>query len=323
MAKISKKLISIVVPLYNEEASVPAFNTALLKQLKLLPNYRFEIVYVNDGSIDKTATLIKNFVSQNKDIKLLELSRNFGKESALTAGITLAKGNAIITMDGDLQHPVNMIPKFINKWESGSVVVVGVRQKSKSDSTIKKGGSRIFYKTFNAFGDQTIVPGSTDFRLIDSSVQIEFIKLKESGRMTRSLIDWLGFNPSYVSFVADDRAAGHASYKLSKLIKLAMDSFVSSSPAPLFLFGIIGFFITTASLLLGVFILVEQLLFGDPWNLQFTGTAMLAILILFLVGLILMSQGIISVYLSHIHTQSKQRPLYVIDYNNSKGIDKN
>lgn len=318
----NSKLISVVVPLYNEEAGIKTFNDYLFSQLKLIPSYNFEVIYVDDGSDDNTAPIIKDLSKNSKGIKLLKLSRNFGKENALTAGISAAKGDAIITMDGDSQHPANMIPEFIKRWHSGSMVVVGIRQKSKSDTLIRKSGSKIFYKTFNAFGSQTLIPGSTDFRLIDKSVQAEFIKLKETGRITRGLIDWLGFSPSYITFDANDRLSGSANYSFNKLAKLAMDSFVSSSPVPLFIFGIIGFFITTTSFLLGLLIFIEQLLLNDPWHLKFTGTAMLALLILFLVGLILMSQGIISVYLSHIHSQSKQRPLYIIDYQNSDGIDK-
>jgi hypothetical protein len=174
---------------------------------------------------------------------------------------------------------------------------------------------------FNKLAGQHMIPGSTDFRLIDRSVQQAFMQLKESGRMTRSLIDWLGFKREYIYFESKARSEGSASYSLHKLVGLAADGLVSMSPRPLYLFGYLGVIITFASLLLGLAVIIEQLLLNDPLSWDFTGTAMLGILILFLVGIVLMSQGILSLYISKISEQSKQRPLYVVDYSGSVGIN--
>jgi dolichol-phosphate mannosyltransferase len=167
---------------------------------------------------------------------------------------------------------------------------------------------------------QELVPGSTDFCLIDQAVQQAFLNFKEDGRITRGLIDWLGFRREFIYFEARARADGSSSYSRQQLMGLAANSFVSLSPKPLYLFGYLGVLITVAALLLGTSVLIEQVILGDPWHWKFTGTAMLGILTLFLVGIILLSQGILSLYISHIHSQSKGRPLYVIDYSGSSGI---
>jgi hypothetical protein len=167
-----------------------------------------------------------------------------------------------------------------------------------------------------------MVPRSSDYRLIDRSVQQEFIRLQEPDRMTRGLIDWLGFERAYIEYPASARVngSGTAGYSIAALTKLAANSFVSLSPTPLYLSGYIGILITVGSLLLGAFIIIEQLILGDPWQLKFTGTAMLSTLVLFLVGILLISQGIMALYISHIHSQSKNRPLYIIDQAGSRGL---
>jgi glycosyltransferase involved in cell wall biosynthesis len=315
--------ISVIVPVYNEAGGLRAFHESLVEQLETSVKNAYELIYCDDGSTDDTAHLIQEIRSKNEHIKLIRLTRNFGKENALTAGINEATGQAIILLDGDGQHPVELIPKFITSWTEGSPVVVGVRDSSKQKQYFKSVRSKWFYKLINLFTRNELQPGSTDFRLIDRSVQQAFMSLQETNRITRGLIDWLGFEPTYIHFVAKNRLAGSASYSSSQLMQLAANSFVSLSPRPLYIFGYLGIFITFGAFILGVTVFVEQLLLGDPLNWKFTGTAMLGILILFLVGIVLLSQGILSLYISHIHSQSKGRPLYVIDYRKSGGIRRN
>ncbi|MDQ5953860.1 MAG: polyisoprenyl-phosphate glycosyltransferase [Patescibacteria group bacterium] len=312
-------IISVVVPVYNEQNSLQQFNDKLLDFISNQKD-EYRIIYVNDGSTDDTYAVLKKIVSDNKLVSLVSLSRNFGKEIALSAGIYYAQGDAVITLDGDGQHPVSYIPNFISKWQKGAAVVIGVR-KNHGGSSFKKLASGIFYKLFNAFSDVKLVPYSTDFRLIDKNVRAEFIKMQETNRINRGLIDWLGYSRDYVYFEPNLRHAGVAKYSFAKLIKLASDSFVSLTPVPLYIFGFIGIIITPLALLLGLFIIFEQYILGDPLLLDFTGTAMLGVLIIFLVGMVLMSQGIIGLYLSHIQAQSANRPLFVIDYSKST-IDK-
>lgn len=304
--------------MYNESEGADIFHyEILLPQIKKSVKNDYEIIYVNDGSRDNTLEILTAIAKKNQHVKVVNLSRNFGKEIATTAGITLSTGAATIIMDGDGQHPPAILGEFLEKWKAGAQVVVGIRSSNQKEGFVKKLGSKAFYRLFNYTSGSQIVPRSTDYRLIDSVVRKEFIKFTERNRITRGLIDWLGFQRDYVTFNSPARLAGEASYKTSQLVRLAMNSFVSLSLKPLFIFGYIGIFITLASLIFGIFILVEQLLMGDPLGLNFTGTALLSILISFLIGLVLTSQGIIAIYLSHVHSQTQERPLFVINENSS------
>jgi polyisoprenyl-phosphate glycosyltransferase len=314
-------LISFVIPAYNEALGLAEFH-ASLTHVASLGDYDYEIIYCDDGSTDDTPKLVKQWHDADKKIKLVKLSRNFGKESALTAGIAAARGDVIITLDADGQHPVSKIPEFINAWDMGSQVVVGIRSNFSGNGFMKTIGPKLFNKVFNQITGQKTEIGSSDFRLITKSVQKSFLELTENDRATRDLIDWLGYKRSFVSYEASDRYAGEATYNTKMLFKLAADRFVSSSPRPLYLFGYLGVIITVFSFMLGGLVILEQLILNDPLDWNFTGTAMLGVLILFLVGIILMSQGILSLYISRIHSQSKKRPLFVIDSDSSLGLNK-
>jgi dolichol-phosphate mannosyltransferase len=184
--------ISIVIPCFNENDNITPFFDALDTMAESLSRYNFEFVYVDDGSIDSTLTTLQEIAKRDKRVKVIRFSRNFGKEMATTAGIRQATGDAIILMDADGQHPVTSIPAFLAHWKSGTQVVIGVRSNAHK-GFLKNISSKIFYRLFNTHADQELLPGSTDFRLIDRVVQQEFIKLTEHSRITRGLIDWLGF----------------------------------------------------------------------------------------------------------------------------------
>jgi glycosyltransferase involved in cell wall biosynthesis len=313
--------LSIVIPAYNESEGIEAFHTDhLMPNLKKIKGYDFEVIYVNDGSDDDTLEKLAKIAKSEKSIKVVNLSRNFGKEIATTAGLHYAKGDAAIIMDSDGQHPPKDMPKFVKKWEAGAQVVVGVRNSNQKEGLVKKIGSKAFYQLFNSTSGTALVPRSTDYRLIDRCVIDEFMRFTERQRITRGLIDWLGFKRDYVYFDSPARLAGQASYKTGQLVKLAMNSFTSLSLKPLFFFGWVGVVITASSLFIGTFVLVEQVILGDPLQLGFTGTALLGILMTFLVGLILISQAVLAVYLSHVHQQAQDRPLFVIDPKESIGL---
>ena len=320
--QMSELLLSIVIPLHNESANIDTVYQQLQPVVDKVSDGSYEIIYVNDGSSDNTAELVAQLHSKNSKVKLLQLSRRFGKELALAAGIGAATGKAVLTLDGDGQHPIERIPDFIDAWKAGAQVVIGVRTANSREGFIKKFGSKVFHTLFNRLSGAKLVPGSTDFRLIDRTVQQEFVKFTEPNSMTRGLIDWLGFKRVYITYTANPRVAGEAGYTVSQLVKLAANSFVSLSPFPLYISGYLGVFITTGAFLLGLFVLIEQIILNDPWHLKFTGTAMLSILVLFLVGILLVSQGILALYISHIHAQSKRRPLFVVDHRGSLGLPK-
>lgn len=314
------KTISVVIPVYNEEKGFKKFYSELLEpELKKL-KYNYEVILVDDGSRDKTLEIVQAMAEKDAHIKVVAFSRNFGKEVALTAGIREAVGDAILTIDADGQQPPKLIPEFIEKWEQGGEIVIGVRGKYEKHGFIAKLGSKLFYKMLKGMGVKDTVPGSTDFRVIDRAVADEYNKLTEHGRITRGLMDWMGFKKVYIDYIYGNRLAGKPSYNFGKLFNLAIDSFISLSTTPLMVFGWIGVFITFASLILGIFVGIEEFILGDPIGLKWTGTTCVSIFITFLVGLVLISQAITALYISHIHAEAQGRPLYIIDRKNSRNL---
>jgi dolichol-phosphate mannosyltransferase len=303
-------LISVIVPAFNEEKNLPLLYEAIEKTFKTLP-YTFEIVIINDASTDGTLDVCHQLKKKYGDhVRVIDFSRNFGKEAATTAGYHEALGIAVVAIDADLQHPPILIKELIIHWQAGAEVVIGVRNNNASDSLIKKMGSKLYYKMINSIGETPIVPNATDFRLIDRSVVEAFKKLTEHNRMTRGLIDWLGFRRDYVYFTAPERLHGEAAYSFWKLVKLASESFIAHSLFPLRLAGYVGIVIMMLSGTLGLVMIIDKYLLPQGFN--FSGPAILANVILFLVGLVLIMIGLLSFYIGHIYHETQGRPLYVI-----------
>lgn len=316
-----KKLVSIVVPAFNEALSFNHFYVRLSAALRDLDDYRFEIIIVDDGSHNRTVkTVVPELAQTDSRLRLIVLSRNFGKEAATTAGIHAAKGDAIITIDADGQHPVELLATLLSKWEDGARVVVGIRIANQNEGYIKRTGSKLFYRLFNKISGVKIEPNSTDYRLIDQAVQQDFMRMTERNRITRVLVDWLGYEPVLVPFTANAREHGEASYSKTKLIKLALDGMIAHSSYPLYFAAYLGLFILPLALLLGIIMVVDSLV-GDPFNWQVTGSAYIVVLMLGLIGILLISQGIIGLYVSQIQSETKNRPLYIIDYDHSIRAD--
>ncbi len=305
----SNKTISIIIPIYNEANNIRPLFDALQGVLASL-EYNHQVIFVNDGSKDESATVLKELCSNNEEVKCLSLARNFGKEIALTAGLNHAQGDAAIMMDSDMQHPPKYIPKFIAAWQNGADVVVGVREVEGQTGIIKNGGSKLFYWLINLTAATKLVPRSTDFRLVDKVVIDEFRRFTERNRITRGLIDWLGFERTYIGFKTAERASGEATYSLSKLIKLATDSFVSLSLLPLRISGYLGILIVTITLPIGSYMLLDKYLLGDNHN--FTGSTSVGVLVTFLIGLVLINLGLVALYIANIHAEVTNRPLYVL-----------
>lgn len=307
----NEQVISIVVPFFNEETSLNELYSKL-KGVESNLAYTFEYVFVNDGSSDGSKATISNVIKNNTNAKLLNFSRNFGKEMATTAGVNQCTGVACIIIDADLQHPPKYIPEFIKKWESGADVVVGIRKSNQGEGWIKKYGSKLFYSIINRITDTKMVPNSTDFRLIDRVVIDEFNKLSEHNRITRGLVDWLGYDKDIVYFDAEKRSDGAAGYNFIKLTRLAFNGFISLSLFPLQLAGYLGIAITLASGTLGLVVLFSKYIFSTSWGLSITGTAVLAIILVFLIGIVLICLGLIALYIANIYQEVIKRPLYVI-----------
>jgi dolichol-phosphate mannosyltransferase len=307
----NKPLISIIIPIYNEAANIPLFFLALQKVLSgLEEKYDWEMIYVDDGSTDTSVTELHKIEREN--VHILEFSRNFGKEAALSAGLKKAQGDAAIMIDSDFQHPMELIPEFIARWEAGAEVVVGIRSTNKKAGLIKRAGSFVFYKIIRKISAVKITPNETDFRLVNREVINAFNKLSESNRMTRALIDWLGFKRDYIYFEANERTNGCAGYNIFKLFSLAVNSFVSLSLLPLRLAGYLGLFIIFTDGPFGLYLMLGKYVFGWAYASSFSGPAQLAFLLTFLVGIILCSLGLIALYIAQIHHEVLRRPLYIV-----------
>lgn len=314
-----KKKVSLVIPVFNEEKAIGKFLDEKLMPVLDTESEEFEIVVVDDGSVDKSIEVVKRAkINQKYKVRIISFVRNFGKEVALSAGIRQAKGDVIILIDADGQHPVSAIPEMLIKWHKGAKVVTAVR---KHNTTKHKLASKIYYKMMHLLGGKNIVPGALDYRLIDRVVADEFNNFTERNRMARGLIDWLGYPQEYVTVETLSRIDGKPTYSFKKLFGLAVDSLASSSRAPLVIVGYLGAFITFFSLILGLFILIQQYILGDPLHLDWSGAVAMSVFIAFLVGLVLISQSLTALYISQIHTESKGRPLYIIDREKSVGVE--
>ncbi len=307
------KTISVIVPAYNEQDNLPLFYTAITKVWQSrLKKYTLEIIFINDGSRDQTQEIIEALAAKDARVKVIELSRNFGKEAATTAGLHLATGDAAMMVDADLQHPLELIPEFVDKWQQGADVVVGIRRSNKNEGVIKKQGSRIFYRLLNMLSETRITPHATDFRLINRYVLETYKQFSEHNRMTRGLLDWLGFKQAYVDYDARARHAGVPGYTHFKLFQLALSSFIAHSLFPLRFAMYLGVITTIVALPLGIFILFEKYVFHDPWDLNITGSATLGVFTMFFIGQVLFCLGLMALYIGQIHTETANRPLYVV-----------
>jgi polyisoprenyl-phosphate glycosyltransferase len=304
-----KKLISVIIPAYNEAKNLPSLIKKLQEVFARQPKYLWEIIVVNDGSTDHTHQLLTK-LARNHSIKYIELSRNFGKEIATTAGLHHTRGDAAILLDADWQHPPTLIPKFVERWEKGYEIVIGVRRYHEQDRWFKKITSDLFYKIINFASEDKITRSASDFRLVDRQVIDEFKKFTERNRLTRGLLDWMGFQKDYIYFTASPRKYGQPAYTTLKLIQLALNTLVGHSYLPLRLAGYLGLVITSLAAVLGLFMLVTTYSFHNYYH--FSGPAVLAVLNLFLIGIVLSCLGLISLYIANIHGEVANRPIYVV-----------
>jgi polyisoprenyl-phosphate glycosyltransferase len=317
-----RHLLSIVVPVHNEAENIPLIYQALTGIAKQV-SYRFELIFVDDGSSDQSLLVLEALAQDDKRVRLIEFARNFGKEAAVSAGLHAARGNAVVMLDADMQHPPHHIPKMVKKWESGADVVIGIRDYDEKESNSKKLFSWLFYRIMSVCGVKQITPRATDFRLVDRKVVEVFKSMTERNRMTRALLDWLGFRRKHIAFKAPPRANGQARYGFKQLLNLAVNSFTAHSLLPLQFAGYLGVFILITSGAFGVFMYLTKYVWGDPYHFNFTGTAMLATLVVFLVGLVLMCLGLVAMYIARIHSEVTNRPLYVIRRDSSLDSEAN
>lgn len=314
--------LSIVVPAFNEADGILQFYKQLRKVVKDVAIADTEIIFVDDGSTDKTLRILQDIEAKDPRVQVMALTRNFGKEACLSAGIHHASKDIIATLDADGQHPPQLIAQFISELHNGFDMVIGLRTDNADEKSVKKFGNMLYYRLLKSIGISHLQPKVTDFRVFTKDVAIAFNNFAERRRITRGLLDWMGFRTSYIEFEAPERIAGTATYDFKKLTYLAADSVLSNSRKPLALSLLLGGFITAISLFGVLFFLIQDFLLGDPLNLNITGSAFLILLALFMIGLIFISQGIVSVYLARIYEEVQDRPLYIVDSSKSATIQR-
>ena len=288
----------------------PAYQAILSVMEKRLPDYRWEIILVDDGSVDQSAQVLHELSTQDENFRVIELSRNFGKEIALSAGLFYASGDAVICLDADLQHPPERIPDMVLEWENGAEVVEMVRDPSKHEPWLRRIGSSIFYIILRLLSSTDILAKTTDFRLMDRKVVDAFLEVEERQRMFRGIIDWLGFRKKSLTFMSEPRKFGIAVYSYSKLLNLAINSFISYSSIPLKLIGILGLLITGTGLSVFLWMIVTTIFAREYWN--YSPLAFVAVLNLIMTGVILTALGLMSLYISKIYSEVQNRPLYTV-----------
>ncbi len=300
-------MISTVVPIYNEQANLPELRRRLAAALDAT-GHAWEIVFVNDGSADASAALLRSFVEQDERIRAVELSRNFGHQPAITAGIHAARGDCVVLIDGDLQDPPEVIPAMVEQWEAGHAVVLGERR-SRADGGLRGLGFRLFYPLMRRVTD---LPSEIDagiFGLMDRTVVDEFNRLPERNRFIPGLRSWLGFKQTGVPYDRQDRAAGKPKQTLRRLLRYAMDGMISFSFKPLRAATWLGFVVSIVAFLLGVYYFVDFFASGKEPGSGFTT---IILCVLFLGGIQLITIGILGEYVGRIYEEVKQRPLYVV-----------
>ena len=302
-----KKLISVVVPVFNEQENIDVLYREVVHYLEPLP-YQFELVFIDDGSKDATPLVLDRLTQEDPRVRALVLARNFGFQTALTCGMDNADGDAIITMDGDLQYPPALLPELISRWEAGAEVVQTVRKDTAGVSFFKKMTSHFFYQLINSISKIKIVEGGSDFRLLDRKVVLSFRRFGERAKFIRGIISSIGYRQEYIEFVAPPRHAGTSKFSIGKMLHFALDGITAYSRVPLRIAFYMGLLLGAGS-----FLLLGHVLFIKFFTEEAVpGWATTSASILLLGGLQLIGLGIIGEYVGRIFEEVKQRPLYLV-----------
>lgn len=306
------KLVSIVISAYNEQDNVSELYKQLKKNTQGIKDVDFEFIYVDDGSIDKTLANCQKLQKKDKHVKIVQLKRNFGHEIAMTAGMDYAKGDAVIFMDSDLQHPPVYIPQMIKLWQDGNEIVLTKRVDNKETSALYKWCAKTFYYVLNLLSDTPVMASAPDFRLIDRKY-VDFLKgFNEQDRLFRGLLSWImpQNKVAIINFTAPERFSGKSKYNFIKSLRLAMDSILQFSVLPLRLATVIGLLGAVFALVMGLYVFMEHFFLHTPTP----GYATIMVTVVFLGAVQLICLGIIGEYIGKIHMEVKKRPLYMADY---------
>lgn len=306
---MSKELISIIVPCYNEEEMLPIFYEEINRVSKIMDYVTFEYIFVNDGSKDHTLKKLKELSNKDYRVRYFSFSRNFGKEAALFAGLEHAKGDYVAVMDVDLQDPPELLPEMYRLIQDEEYDCIGTRRKDREgEPIIRSFFARKFYKLINRISDTEIVDGARDFRLMKRQMVDAILNLSEYNRFSKGIFSWVGFETKYLEFQNKERVAGQTTWSFWSLFRYSLDGIVAFSEIPLAMASIIGFFTFAVAIILAVFFGVRTLIFGNPTS----GWTSMIVIILALGGIQLLSLGIIGKYLGKTFLETKKRPIYIL-----------
>ena len=302
--------ISVVIPMYYEEDVAQECYDRMTKVLSKIKNYDYEIIFVNDGSKDKTLEILENIAKKDNNVKVISFARNFGHQCAVTAGLKYVTGDAIVIIDADLQDPPELIPDMLKLWEDGNEVIYGKRKTRDGESKFKLLTAKMFYNTLNALSDVEIPKDTGDFRLVDRKVVDVVNSLPEHNKFLRGLFSWVGFKQKAFEYERKERFAGKTKYPIKKMLKLASDGIISFSTKPLKLVGGLGIL----SIVISILVLIYSILsYAFKWNNITPGWTSLMVVMTFLGGMILVSLWMIGEYIARIYDECKARPQYIID----------
>ncbi len=304
------KKISIVVPMYYEEEVAKECYSRLKGILEKIENYNYEIIFINDGSKDKTLPILMEIAEKDKNVKVISFARNFGHQCAVTAGLQYVTGDAIVIIDADLQDPPELIPDMLKLWEDGNDVIYGKRKSREGESKFKLLTASMFYKTLNALSDVEIPKDTGDFRLVDRKVVDVINSLPEHNKFLRGLFSWVGFKQTPFEYERKERFAGKTKYPLKKMLKLAQDGIFSFSTKPLRIVGTMGIISIAISIIILIYAILSYIF---NWNNLTAGWTSLMVTMTFLSGMILISLWMIGEYIGRIYDETKRRPQYIIE----------
>ncbi|MFI0511604.1 glycosyltransferase family 2 protein [Streptomyces sp. WSLK1-5] len=305
---VRRSLVSYVLPVYNEEDGIRAFHAELVTALGGRPELDFELVYVNDGSGDGSLTILKDLAKNDERVRVVDFARNFGHQIAITAGLDVARGDAVIVMDTDLQDPPRVSLELVDAWREGAEIV-HARRRSRQDTAFKRATAHLYYRVLRSSTDVDIPLDTGDFRLLDRRVADELRKYRERSRFVRGIVASMGYRQAEVAFDRDERFAGETKYPLRKMARLAIDGMTSFSTAPLKMITRLGFMVLALSLLGIVYALAMK--FFRP-DITVSGWTMMMCVVLFLGGTQMLSLGVIGAYVGRIYSEAQGRPLYLV-----------
>ncbi|MFE2043487.1 glycosyltransferase family 2 protein [Streptomyces sp. NPDC059477] len=303
-----RPLISYVLPVYNEREGITAFHTELTAALTERPDLDYELVYVNDGSSDGSLALLTDLAKSDGHVRVVDFARNFGHQIAITAGLDVAEGDAVIVMDTDLQDPPRVSLELVDAWRDGAEIV-HARRRTRQDSAFKRATAHLYYRALRSCTDVDIPLDTGDFRLLDRKVADELRRFRERSRFVRGIVASMGYRQTEVSFDRDERFAGETKYPLRKMARLAVDGVTSFSTVPLKLITRLGFVVLLLSLAGIVYALAMKLFRPD---ITVSGWTMLMVVVLFLGGTQMLSLGVIGAYLGRVYSEAQGRPLYLV-----------